>query len=191
MIGAAKGSVDPVGSVCTTRVRLPQSGKNITVDVEALAGAHVTESAVVGSRLFQPAQFMRNSVPQVRKVNPSELAPTTATAWMPPRMSVITPPELAALMNCARVVTDAYDSILCPPSQGRAERRSSCRRFSSRGRLRWSWSGRILFPLSSVPGYGVGFSALAIAISVLATVLFGIEARGAFDFGQRKLTTHR
>jgi hypothetical protein len=52
-------------------------------------------------------------------------------------------------------------------------------------------SGRILFPLSSAPGYGVGFSALAIAISILATILVSIEARGAFRFGQRKITTPR
>jgi hypothetical protein len=40
-------------------------------------------------------------------------------------------------------------------------------------------SGRVLFPLNSAPGYGAGFCVLAIAISILATILFGIETRGA------------
>jgi hypothetical protein len=47
-------------------------------------------------------------------------------------------------------------------------------------------SGRVLFPLNSAPGYGAGFCVLAIAISILATILFCIEARGAIHFGHQK-----
>lgn len=47
-------------------------------------------------------------------------------------------------------------------------------------------SGRVLFPLNSTPGYGAGFCVLAIAISILATILFYVEARGTIRFEHQR-----
>jgi hypothetical protein len=47
-------------------------------------------------------------------------------------------------------------------------------------------SGRALFPLSNAPGFGAGLSVFAVAVSVLATVLFCTEAREVSGFKRRR-----